>query len=356
LIVSSLVVFLYAIFVFQQSDPLQQPSTSIIACSMSTITYAVISWLYVSRIANRKWKIVTVVLFFSVHFGIILTYVFIWFSHWVLLSNLLLGADTFLLILYTLYKRTCELLQEDQYTFFKLAELPTRFMLKDLEKATENFRLKIGQGGSGTIFKGFFSDGSAIAVKHVRSQQNGANEFITEINIIASLQHINLVHLLGYCLAERGDRYLVYPFFENGSLDTWLFADEEKRRHLTWVLRYKIAVDVAKALAYLHHDCRHRILHLDVKPANILLDGSFQALVSDFSISRSMERDMTNVMITARGTVHFNLPLICINQPDSHKLNVIFSDDFDRSVICLQRCSCPRLYQLNLMYIAMGWC
>lgn len=324
IIVSSIVIFLFTIFVSQNSDPLQQPVSSIIPCSLSTITYAVICWLYVGRATNRKWKIVTAVLFFSVYFGIILTYIFIWFSHWELLSYVLLGADTFLLVLYILYKRTCELLQEDQYIFLKLAELPTRFLLKHLEKATENFCIKIGQGGSGTIFKGTLSDGSVIAVKHVKSRQNGESEFITEITIIASLQHINVVHLLGYCLTETGDRYLVYPFFENGSLDAWLFADEEKRSRLTWALRYQITVDVAKALAYLHHDCRHRILHLDVKPANILLDENFCALMSDFGISRSMERDKENVMTRARGTVHFNLAFLIFRKlPDSHKLNVI---------------------------------
>ncbi|KAF6162794.1 hypothetical protein GIB67_029063 [Kingdonia uniflora] len=54
-------------------------------------------------------------------------------------------------------------------------------------------------------------------------------------------------------------------------------------RFLSWKLRYKVAVDVARALVYLHHDCWPRILDLDIKPENILLDDDLEAVVSDFS-------------------------------------------------------------------------
>ncbi|KAJ1689953.1 hypothetical protein LUZ63_014108 [Rhynchospora breviuscula] len=195
-------------------------------------------------------------------------------------------------------------------------------MFKDLQNATKNFQIKIGEGGSGTIFKGTLTDGSIIAVKHIKGQKNGENEFKTEITIIASLQHINLVHLLGYCLTQNDERYLVYPFFENGSLDAWLFADGDKRKHLTWPVRYQIAVDVSKALAYLHHDCRHQILHLDIKPANILLTESFRALLSDFGISRSMERDKVNVITRARGTVGYMAPEMLVPRAISAKSDV----------------------------------
>ncbi|KAJ4787919.1 Receptor protein kinase [Rhynchospora pubera] len=321
MIVSAIAPSLVIISISQDSDPLEQPFVNIIGCSLVTTIYAVICWLYVSRVTS-KWKVATVVLFFSVIIGIILTYILIWYSHWKLLSYVLCGIDTFLLLMYVLYKRTLELLQEDQHAFLNMAELPTRFMFNDLQNATRNFQIKIGEGGSGAIFKGTLTDGSVIAVKRIKSQQSGQNEFKTEITIIASLQHISLVHLLGYCLTQNGERYLVYPFFENGSLDAWLFADVHKRSHLTWALRYQIAVDVSKALAYLHHDCRHRILHLDVKPANILLDGSFQARLSDFGISRSMERDKTNVMTRARGTVGYLPPEMLVPKAISAKSDV----------------------------------
>ncbi|URD77011.1 receptor-like protein kinase, partial [Musa troglodytarum] len=76
----------------------------------------------------------------------------------------------------------------------------------------------------------------------------------------------------------------------NGSLDKWIFpsagGDREDQQCLPWALRYRAAVVVAKALSYLHHDCRDRVLHFDVKPENILLDEIFQVLVADFGLSK----------------------------------------------------------------------
>ncbi|KAJ4802449.1 Receptor protein kinase [Rhynchospora pubera] len=205
-----------------------------------------------------------------------------------------------------------------------MAGLPTRFTIKELETATASFQFQalIGEGASGAVFKGALADGSTIAVKRIKWQPSGEEEFRTEITVIASLQHVNLVRLLGYCHSPRGDHYLIYPFFENGSLDAWLFKDDQKRSQLTWALRCDIAVDIAKALAYLHHDCHHRILHLDVKPANILLDRNFRALLSDFGISKLIGRDESSVMTRARGTAGYLAPEMLVPHAISTKSDV----------------------------------
>ncbi|KAJ4802451.1 Receptor protein kinase [Rhynchospora pubera] len=198
------------------------------------------------------------------------------------------------------------------------------FTIKDLEAATGNFQFQslIGEGASGSVFKGTLADGTSIAVKRIKWQPSGEMEFRTEITVIASLQHVNLVRLLGYCLSKSGDHYLIYPFFENGSLDAWLFKDDKKRSQLSWVIRYNIAIDVAKALAYLHHECHHRILHLDIKPANILLDGNFRALLSDFGMSKLIGRDESTVMTRARGTVGYLAPEMLVPNAISTKSDV----------------------------------
>ncbi|XP_078154511.1 putative receptor-like protein kinase At5g20050 isoform X2 [Carex rostrata] len=203
-----------------------------------------------------------------------------------------------------------------------MAGLPTRFTIKNLEAATGKFQAPIGEGASGAVFKGTLADGSTIAVKRIKWKPSGETEFRTEMTIIASRQHVNLVHLLGFCLSPRGDHYLIYPFLENGSLDAWLFTDNGKRSHLTWALRYRIAIDVAKALAYLHHECHERILHLDVKPANILLDGDFRAQLSDFGISKLIGKDESSVMTRARGTVGYLPPEMLMPNAISTKSDV----------------------------------
>ncbi|XVF88424.1 hypothetical protein PTKIN_Ptkin19aG0050100 [Pterospermum kingtungense] len=107
-------------------------------------------------------------------------------------------------------------------------------------------------------------------------------------------------------LLGQGPRFLVYRFIPNGSLDYWIFPRRETRNHLggclSWDLRYRVTIDVAQALSYLHHDCRSRILHLDVKPENILLDENYRSIVADFGLSKLMGKDESKVITTVRGT------------------------------------------------------
>ncbi|XP_059455080.1 probable receptor-like protein kinase At5g20050 [Corylus avellana] len=100
------------------------------------------------------------------------------------------------------------------------------------------------------------------------------------------------LQLLGYCCSPGMPRLLVYEFIPNGSLDCWIFPRRETQNRrggcLSCESRYRVAIDVAKALSYLHHDCRSRVLHLDVKPENILLDENYKAIVADFGLSKQV--------------------------------------------------------------------
>ncbi|CAN6356470.1 unnamed protein product [Urochloa humidicola] len=198
------------------------------------------------------------------------------------------------------------------------------FSRDEIRVMTKDFASMVGQGGFAQVFRGrgTLDDGTAVAVKRMiitscEVPVAGDDDFRREVAIVANVHHRSLVRLLGYCLPRRGGggRYLVYPFFENGSLDRWLFhSGEEGRRLLTWPARRCIAVDVARVLAYLHHECHRRILHLDVKPGNILLDGGLRAHVSDFGISVSVARDLTSVVDTrGRGTFGYMAPEMLVN-------------------------------------------
>lgn len=216
-----------------------------------------------------------------------------------------------------------------EYSFLrKVAGVPTKFRYKELEEATDNFRSLLGQGASATVFKGALSDGTAVAVKRIDGdQEHGEKEFRSEVAAIASVQHVNLVHLLGYCISNpEGPRFLVYEFIANGSLDCWIFPKRESQSRrggcLTWELRYKVAIDVAKALSYLHHDCRSRVLHLDVKPENILLDQNYKAIVADFGLSKLMRKDQSRVVTTVRGTKGYLAPEWLLEQGVSEKSDI----------------------------------
>ncbi|OAY77579.1 putative receptor-like protein kinase [Ananas comosus] len=196
------------------------------------------------------------------------------------------------------------------YSFFgEVVGLPKRIPYRELKEATRNFQTPIGRGGSGSVFKGILGDGLPVAVKRIEGELRGEREFRSEITAILSVQHVSLVRIVGYCIIPRSYRFLVYEYFENGSLDNWIFPKAGRENNcLNWALRYQVAIDVAKALAYLHHQCRQRILHLDVKPENILVDENFRAHVTDFGISRLLGVDETSVITTVRGTRGYLAP------------------------------------------------
>uniref|UniRef100_A0ACD5ZP11 Uncharacterized protein n=1 Tax=Avena sativa TaxID=4498 RepID=A0ACD5ZP11_AVESA len=200
-----------------------------------------------------------------------------------------------------------------EYSFFrKVAGLPCKFSFEALAAATDDFQCVAGRGSSGTVFRGILDDGTQVAVKRIdrgAGAEHADREFKAEVSAIAGAQHVNLARLIGFCLGSP--RFLVYEYMEHGSLDGWIFPcadDRHQRRCLPWARRYQVAVDVAKALAYLHHDCRAKVLHLDVKPENILLDDGFRGILSDFGLAKQAEKEQSRVLTTVRGTVGYLAP------------------------------------------------
>ncbi|MCD7463499.1 hypothetical protein HAX54_050739 [Datura stramonium] len=211
-----------------------------------------------------------------------------------------------------------------EYSFLrKVAGVPTRFKLKELEEATDNFGSLVGRGSSACVFKGVLSDGASVAVKRIEGEERGDKEFKSEVAAIASVQHVNLVRLLGYCsVPPSGPRFLVYEYIVNGSLDNWIFRRRGIRGCLSWDLRCRVALDVAKALSYLHHDCRSCILHLDVKPENILLDENHRAILADFGLSKLMGKDESRIVTTIRGTRGYLAPEWLLENGISEKSDI----------------------------------
>ncbi|XP_073266708.1 G-type lectin S-receptor-like serine/threonine-protein kinase At1g67520 isoform X2 [Populus alba] len=113
--------------------------------------------------------------------------------------------------------------------------------------ATNSFSAdnKLGQGGFGPVYKGILPDGREIAVKRLsRSSGQGLVEFKNELILIAKLQHMNLVRLLGCCI-QGEEKMLVYEYMPNKSLDTFIF-DVSKRELLDWKKRFEIIEGIAQ--------------------------------------------------------------------------------------------------------------
>jgi Leucine-rich repeat (LRR) protein len=146
----------------------------------------------------------------------------------------------------------------------------------------------IGKGGSGIVYKGAMPGGAVVAVKRLPAigRAGAAHDdygFSAEIQTLGRIRHRHIVRLLGFA-ANRETNLLVYEYMPNGSLGEVLHG--KKGGHLQWATRFKIAVEAAKGLCYLHHDCSPPILHRDVKSNNILLDADFEAHVADFGLAK----------------------------------------------------------------------
>ncbi|KAF7848473.1 hypothetical protein BT93_L1917 [Corymbia citriodora subsp. variegata] len=156
----------------------------------------------------------------------------------------------------------------------------TRFLYDDVKVMTRDFTVKLGEGGFGSVFLGTLPSCIKIAVKRLDGFDQIKKSFLAEAGTIGTIHHVNLVKLLGFC-AKKSYRLLVYQYMCNGSLDKWILHKDEESG-LCWQVRRKIILDVAKGLAYLHEECHQKIIHLDIKPHNILLDEHFNAKLADF--------------------------------------------------------------------------
>ncbi|KAJ7525075.1 hypothetical protein O6H91_17G035300 [Diphasiastrum complanatum] len=145
----------------------------------------------------------------------------------------------------------------------------------------------IGRGGSGIVYKGVMPSGETVAVKRLSSQGRKGiahdHGFSAEIQTLGKIRHRNIVKLLG-CCSNHETNLLVYEYMPNGSLGELLHG--KKGALLDWTTRYKISVQAANGLCYLHHDCSPLIVHRDVKSNNILLDSDFEAHVADFGLAK----------------------------------------------------------------------
>ncbi|RDY01313.1 Receptor protein kinase CLAVATA1, partial [Mucuna pruriens] len=143
----------------------------------------------------------------------------------------------------------------------------------------------IGKGGAGIVYRGSMPNGTDVAIKRLVGAGSGRNDygFKAEIETLGKIRHRNIMRLMGY-VSNKETNLLLYEYMPNGSLGEWLHG--AKGGHLKWEMRYKIAVEAAKGLCYLHHDCSPLIIHRDVKSNNILLDADFEAHVADFGLAK----------------------------------------------------------------------
>ncbi|CAN0903976.1 G-type lectin S-receptor-like serine/threonine-protein kinase At2g19130 [Linum grandiflorum] len=197
------------------------------------------------------------------------------------------------------------------------------FNYRDLQAATKNFSERLGGGGFGSVYRGVLTNSNTIvAVKKLEGVSQGEKQFRSEVSTIGTIQHVNLVRLIGFCSEGDHNKLLVYEHMPNGSLDSRLFHDHDRNATLSWKTRYTIAVGIARGLMYLHDKCRDCIIHCDIKPENILLDTNMSPKVADFGLAKLVGRNFSRVLTTMRGTRGYLAPEWISGTPVTAKVDV----------------------------------
>ncbi|KAJ8769187.1 hypothetical protein K2173_000962 [Erythroxylum novogranatense] len=199
-----------------------------------------------------------------------------------------------------------------------------RFSWRALQIATDNFCESniIGQGGFGKVYRGVLSDNTNVAVKRLADYNAGGEAaFLREVQLISVAVHRNLLRLIGFCTTST-ERILVYPYMKNLSVAYHLRDLKPGEKSLDWPTRKRVAFGTAHGLEYLHEHCNPKIIHRDLKAANILLDDNFEAVLGDFGLAKLVDTELTHVTTQVRGTMGHIAPEYLSTGKSSEKTDV----------------------------------
>uniref|UniRef100_A0A0E0F3V6 Protein kinase domain-containing protein n=1 Tax=Oryza meridionalis TaxID=40149 RepID=A0A0E0F3V6_9ORYZ len=197
--------------------------------------------------------------------------------------------------------------------------------LQVLEDITNNFshEREIGRGSFGVVYKGVLPNGELVAVKKLLDSVTAVNQdkqFQSEAGILIDLNHKNIVKLIGYCyeirkevvennrkffFVETPKKLLCYEYLPTGSLDKYIYGESNE---LKWDMRFKIIEGICQGLKFLH-ELKRPIIHLDLKPGNVLLDDNMMPKIADFGLSGLLGEEQTRTRIlTVVGSIGYIAP------------------------------------------------
>ncbi|MCD7463117.1 hypothetical protein HAX54_049990 [Datura stramonium] len=153
----------------------------------------------------------------------------------------------------------------------------------------------IKHGHSGDLFRGILEGGIHVVVKRIGFSSVKKESYLLELDFFGKVSHSRVVPLLGHCLENENEKFLVYKNMPNGDLSCALFrkniSDDDSLQSLDWITRLKIAIGVAEGLSYLHHECNPPLVHRDIQASSILLDDKFEVRLGSLNEVCAQEGD-----------------------------------------------------------------
>lgn len=221
------------------------------------------------------------------------------------------------------------------------------FSYTELKSASCNFSNseKIGEGGFGSVYRGRLRDGTFVGIKVLEIElesMRGEREFVSELAVLSTIRHENLVTLKGCCV-NGAQRYLVYDYMVNNSLSHTFLGAEQNRKKFSWTRRRNVTLGIAQGLAYLHEEVQPYIIHRDIKGSNILLDSNFTPKISDFGLSKVFRSKTSHISTRVAGTIGYLAPEYAITGHLSRK-----SDVYSFGVLLLEIVSGKPVVDFNL--------
>ena len=245
-----------------------------------------------------------------------------------------------------------------------------QFSYNVLKRATNNFsnKMLLGEGGFSQVYKGMLpndehptsSRPGLVAIKKLKEdvKEGGEASFASEVRIISSIRHRNLLRLRGWCY-EKGKALLVYEYANNGSLEKLLYANDKIKGEaiaLTRDWRWKILVGVATALEYLHEGLGECVIHRDVKAANVLLSKDWEPMLGDFGLARLVSRDKLGATMTAAGTMGYMAPELVYTGRATEKADVYSFGILALEIACGRRVLDFNLSSQEMNLLDWVWC
>ncbi|KAJ6403691.1 hypothetical protein OIU84_011987 [Salix udensis] len=205
--------------------------------------------------------------------------------------------------------------------------------LEDVLNATGQVMEKTSYG---TVYKAKLADGGTIALRLMRegSCKDGSS-CLPVIKQLGKIRHDSLIPLRAFYQGKRGEKLLIYDYLPNRTLHDLLHESKAGKPMLNWARRHKIALAIARGLAYLHTGLETPITHGNVRSKNVLVDEFFVARLTEFGLDKLMIPTVADEIVALAKTDGYKAPELqrmkkCNSRTDVYAFGILSAGDFDR--------------------------